>query len=235
MSHDHQHPSGDTLIRLQNVYMQWDKIVTLRDISLEVNRGDFVAITGPNGGGKTTLLRIILKLLKPSAGRVEYLNQGRPVATLPIGYLPQKNMIDSRFPVTVEEVVASGLLGRKIASAERERRVTEMIERMGLMEHKSKCIGNLSGGQLQRTLMGRALVSEPEVLVLDEPLSYVDKRFEHRLYEIVADLAGSTTILLVSHQMSTIAGIATRHFIVDHVIEECPACHHNVYFDCEER
>lgn len=214
--------------------MQWDKIVTLQNISFDVNKGDFIAITGPNGGGKTTLLRIILKLLRPTSGKVEYLESNNIVSSLPIGYLPQKNMIDARFPVTVSEVIASGLLGTKNMDIDtRNSRIDDIITQMGLQEHIDKPIGTLSGGQLQRTLMGRALISSPEILVLDEPLSYVDKRFEHRLYEIVANLAGSTTILLVSHQMSTIAGMATRHFIVDHTLEECSAHHHQVHYDCE--
>ena len=214
--------------------MQWDKIVTLQNISFDVNKGDFIAITGPNGGGKTTLLRIILKLLRPTSGKVEYLESNNIVSSLPIGYLPQKNMIDARFPVTVSEVIASGLLGTKNMDTDtRNSRIDDIITQMGLQEHIDKPIGTLSGGQLQRTLMGRALISSPEILVLDEPLSYVDKRFEHRLYEIVANLAGSTTILLVSHQMSTIAGMATRHFIVDHTLEECSAHHHQVHYDCE--
>lgn len=214
--------NNETVIRLQNVSMQWDKIVALHDISFDVNLGDFIAITGPNGGGKTTLLRIILKLLKPTIGSVEYFSNNRPTNKLPIGYLPQKNMIDSRFPVTVGEVIASGLLGAKdIESRDRRESIQQMIDRMGLQDHVDKPIGSLSGGQLQRTLMGRALVSNPEVLILDEPLSYVDKRFEHRIYEIVADLVGSTTILLVSHQMSTIADMASRHFIIDKTLIEC--------------
>ncbi|MCH5246477.1 MAG: ATP-binding cassette domain-containing protein [Muribaculaceae bacterium] len=226
--------SAETIIRLTNVTMQWDKIVTLQNISFDVNKGDFIAITGPNGGGKTTLLRIILKLLRPTSGKVEYLESNNIVSSLPIGYLPQKNMIDARFPVTVSEVIASGLLGTKNMDIDtRNSRIDDIITQMGLQEHIDKPIGTLSGGQLQRTLMGRALISSPEILVLDEPLSYVDKRFEHRLYEIVANLAGSTTILLVSHQMSTIAGMATRHFIVDHTLEECSAHHHQVHYDCE--
>lgn len=222
------------IIRLENVSMQWNNVVTLRDVNLSVNRGDFIAVTGPNGGGKTTLLRIILKLLKPTRGRVTYFDDGREVKELPIGYLPQKSMIDNRFPVTVGEVIASGLLGRNgVTKDERESRAREMIERMGLTGHASKPIGTLSGGQLQRTLMGRALISNPGLLVLDEPLSYVDKRFEHRIYEIVAELSGSTTILLVSHEMSTIAGMATRHFLVDHTLDECTAAHHRVHCDCD--
>ena len=87
---------------------------------------------------------------------------------------------------------------------------------------------------MQRTLLGRALISEPEVLVLDEPLSYVDKRFEHHLYDIIEEVSLRTTILLVSHEMSTIAGMANRHLIIDHTLTECHSSHHHVHYDCEE-
>ncbi len=222
------------IITLDHVSMQHDSRVILDDICFTVNRGDFVAITGPTGGGKTTLLRILLRLLKPTRGSVAYFDNGQRVSNLEIGYLPQKNMIDSRFPICVDEVVASGLLGNKgITIEERNRRVAETIELVGLAERRGQSIGTLSGGQLQRALMGRAIISRPEVLVLDEPLSYVDKKFEHRIYEIVAELSQSTTILLVSHEMSTIAGMANRHLIIDRTLEECHSAHHHVHYDCD--
>lgn len=224
------------VIRLTDVGMTWDNRTVLDNVSITVNHGDFVAITGPNGGGKTTLLRIILKLLRPTAGRVEYLStEGLPTDRLPVGYLPQKNMIDSRFPVSVSDVIASGLLGvRRLDKEERRRLVGEMTERVGLADHAHQAIGLLSGGQLQRALLGRALVPNPRVIVLDEPLSYVDKHFEHQIYDIIGSLAGHTTILLVSHEMSTIAGMANRHIIVDRHLHECTAAHHMVHYDCSD-
>ena len=223
----------ETIISLRNISQRWDHRVVLDDINFDVRQGDFIAITGPNGGGKTTLLRIILKLLKPSSGTVTYLRDGVPTKDLSIGYLPQKNMIDSRFPITVEEVIASGLLGDDISRDETSRRVSEALRLMGLEEHAAKSIGALSGGQQQRALLGRAIISRPRVLVLDEPLSYVDKQFEHYIYDLVAELSESTTILLVSHEMSTIAGMANRHLIIDHTLHECHSSHHHVHYDCD--
>ncbi len=101
----------NAIIRLQDVSVSFDRRVVLRDIDFTIDKGDFVAITGPNGGGKTTLLRVILKLLKPSSGKVVYFNEGKPAKRLHIGYLPQKNMIDVRFPITVGETVRSGMAG----------------------------------------------------------------------------------------------------------------------------
>lgn len=225
----------NTIVCLKGVGMEWERNTALREINLTVNRGDFMAITGPNGGGKTTLLRIILKLLKPSHGQVVYYNlQGEPTGSLSIGYLPQKNLIDSRFPISVKEVISSGLMGIKLPKEEKAVHIDDTVQLIGLEDKLNAPIGNLSGGQLQRTLLGRAIISRPELLVLDEPLSYVDKRFEQRIYEIVAELAKTTTILLVSHEMSTIASMANRHFIVDRSLHECNASHHAVHYDCEE-
>lgn len=211
------------LIALTNVSQRWDGKQVLGDVELEIFPLDFLAITGPNGGGKTTLMRIILKLLKPTTGNVAYFKNGREVKTLHIGYLPQKNAIDARFPITVRGVVESGLLGRKNENPER---VGEVLEMVGMGEFAQSAIGNLSGGQLQRALLGRALVSKPELLVMDEPLSYVDQKFEKRIYDIIASVAPTTTIILVSHQMSVIGRMANRHFIVDGALRCCHSQSH---------
>ncbi len=206
--------------------------MVLSDVSINVNDGDFIAITGPNGGGKTTLLRIMLKLLKPDRGSVTY-HDGKH-GVLRIGYLPQKNTIDSHFPITVREVIASGLLGVKnITPERREKKIEETLALVDMADHADHAIGALSGGQLQRALLGRAIISDPELLVLDEPLSYIDKRFEAHFYEIISKLKHSTTIVLVSHEMTTIAEMANRHLIVDHSLHECTAHHHYIRSECQ--
>jgi len=221
------------MIELDSVVMRWDNHVALQNVNISIDEGDFVAITGPNGGGKTTLLRLMLRLIKPTNGRVIYRNGGREVDDLEIGYLPQKNQIDSRFPITIEEVVSFGLMSHKgMSKQERRQRVNETIALMGLEKHAKRLIGELSGGQLQRALLGRAIVSNPRVLVLDEPLSYVDKTFEGQLYEIIAQLAKRTTIILVSHEMTKIATMANRHIIIDRTLYECSAEHHYVTTEC---
>ncbi|MBQ1268583.1 MAG: ABC transporter ATP-binding protein [Muribaculaceae bacterium] len=222
------------IIELQDVKVSYDRSPVLDGVSLRVDEGDFIAITGPNGGGKTTLLRVILKLLKPSSGNVVYRFNGKNVDTLPIGYLPQKNTIDLRFPVTVNDVIASGLLSgfKQKITKENKAKIEEIIELVGVGDFRNKSIGELSGGQLQRTLLGRALISQPKVLVLDEPLSYVDKNFEHQIYSIIEELSKHTTIVLVSHEMSVIAGMANRHLIVDHGLHECSARQHYVPTSC---
>lgn len=225
--------SADTIITLDNVSLRRSGKIILEDVNLSIRRGDFFAITGPNGGGKTTLLRLILKLITPTTGTVTYFEHGTGVNRLPIGYLPQKNMIDSRFPITVKEVIKSGLISIKnISDEERAQRVRDAIACVGLEERSEFTLDRLSGGQLQRTLLARAIISCPQILVLDEPLSYLDKQFEHRVYDIISELAPSATIILVSHEMSRIASMANRHIIVDHRIEECTAEHHYFALDC---
>ena len=215
-------PTAEPLIELKNIFLNREDRVILDDVNFVVNKGDFVAITGPNGGGKTSLLRLILGLIKPTKGSVDF-----PANRPSIGYLPQKNMIDAHFPITVREVIESGLLGIKcISKSEKKQRVDATLRQIELPELADRPIGKLSGGQLQRVLLGRAIISEPQLLVLDEPLSYVDKHFEAHIYRLIAQIAPKCTILLVSHEMSMISSMANRHLLVDRKITECAASQH---------
>lgn len=220
---------NNDIIKLVDVSMVREGRHILDNVNFAVSQGDFVAMTGPNGGGKTTLLRIILGLLRPTSGSVWV----KPDVS--VGYLPQKNTIDSHFPITVREVIASGLLSTKgLSKAEINTKINDTLEAIQLADYSQRPIGKLSGGQLQRTLLGRAIISEPRLLVLDEPLSYIDKRFEAHLYKLIAEIAQNTTILLVSHEMSEIASMANRHVIIDHTVHDCHASHHYVRPECDE-
>lgn len=211
---------GEKLITLSNVSKQYDNNrFVLRNVSLSICKGDFVAVTGPNGGGKTTLLRLILGLIKPSEGTIDF-----DKSHITFGYLPQKNKIDSQFPITVRELVTQGfkLKAFKKLSDEQLNRISEVIKRVGMDGKDNQPIGQLSGGQLQRALIARAIVSKPKVLVLDEPLSYLDKNFEQELYAILQEMAEDTTIIIVSHEITDIARMASRHLLVaDGNITEC--------------
>lgn len=198
------------LIRLEHIGMSRHGRQVLSDVNLTVNRGDFIALTGPNGSGKTTLLRVILGLLSPTEGKVV-----RSPEVTSVGYLPQKNRIDSMFPISVSDVVASGLLGNKtIGRAERTERTAAMLRKVGLESCADSAIGAISGGQLQRALLGRAIISDPVLLVMDEPLNFLDKDFEQTIYSIIRDCARRSTIILVTHEMTEISAMATRHLAI---------------------
>lgn len=199
----------DKLIELRQVTAGYGNKIALRDVSLDIWKNDFLGIIGPNGGGKTTLLKVILGLLSPMSGTIRFYGGGNTeVSSLKIGYLPQMSLIDKKFPISVREVISSGLsaekpLFRSFNKAQKER-VEEVIGQMGLEDLCGRAIGELSGGQLQRVLLGRSIVSRPQVLILDEPNSYVDKRFESRFYQLLGEINKESAIILVSHDIGTV-------------------------------
>jgi zinc transport system ATP-binding protein len=204
------------LIDLDKVAIAYEGKTILADVSLSLYEGDFLGITGPNGGGKTSLLKVVLGLLKPAAGRISFYQDGKPAAALRMGYLPQSNQIDRKFPVSVREVIASGLLSEKplFRSFRREqnRRIDRTMEQMDVAYLASNPIEALSGGQLQRVLLARAIVSRPQVLILDEPASYLDKRFEAHFYPSLKEINQESAIIMVSHDISAMAGL-TKNII----------------------
>ena len=213
------------LIEIKNLSAGYDSRTVLRNVNLTVYDRDFLGIIGPNGGGKTTLIKCILGLQKPTAGEILYSDKRfvasdkqrgtaqRPALTtnrsvLKMGYLPQYNSIDRKFPITVEEVILSGLSSQtslisRFTATHREK-ARQVIARMGLEGLEKRAIGALSGGQLQRALLGRAIISDPALVVLDEPSTYIDKRFEARLYELLAEINHDCAIILVSHDIGTV-------------------------------
>ncbi|MDO4164369.1 MAG: metal ABC transporter ATP-binding protein [Bacteroides sp.] len=197
--------SSAPIIEIKNLSAAYDGRTVLHDVNLNLYKHDFLGIIGPNGGGKTTLIKCILGLLKPTGGEIIFHPAHAPMS---IGYLPQYNSIDRKFPITVEEVILSGLSSQKSLTsrftAEHRTKAKAVIARMGLegMEHRP--IGALSGGQMQRALLGRAIISDPEVVILDEPSTYIDKRFEARLYELLTEINKECAIILVSHDIGTI-------------------------------
>lgn len=201
------------LIEIKNLRVAYEGRTVLRNVNLAVHDRDFLALVGPNGGGKTTLVRCILGLLKPAEGTIDFHpRRGADGRKLRMGYLPQYSRIDRKFPVTVGEVVLSGLGGCKsltaaYTAADRDR-ARDVMARMGLEGLDKRAIGTLSGGQLQRTLLGRAVISDPEVLVLDEPNTYMDPDSESRLYALLEELNRTCAIVLVSHDVGTVRKLA---------------------------
>jgi zinc transport system ATP-binding protein len=203
--------AGDeAILALRDVVFAYDREPILDHVSLEVGRGDFLAIVGPNGGGKTTLLKVLLGLLRPQSGRVE--RRTRPRSGL--GYVPQFATFDRDFPLRVADVVRMGRLALRGAlrhyDAADQAAVAAAIERLGLEHLAATAIGELSGGQLQRTLIARALVGEPEVLLLDEPLASVDAGFREVLVDTLADLHRRLPIVVVTHDLTPFSGVVRQ-------------------------
>ncbi|MDR2815883.1 MAG: metal ABC transporter ATP-binding protein [Proteiniphilum sp.] len=183
----------------------------LKEVNLTIYEDDFLGIIGPNGGGKTTLLRTVLGLIKPRSGHIAFYNKGEKTTSLNIGYLPQINRIDKKFPVSVSDVILLGLTpGRNIFkrySSQDRQKVKKVAERLGIEDLLPRAIGELSGGQLQRVLLGRAIVDNPELIILDEPSAYVDKLFETNFYKLLGDINKEIAIILVSHDVGTIISL----------------------------
>ena len=199
---------NNSIIKIENLSAGYDQKTVLHDINLEISEKDFLGIIGPNGGGKTTLMKVILGLLKPSEGKITFYDNGMPVEQLEIGYLPQYNSIDKKFPISIYEVILSGLNRQKSLfsrfTKEHHERVKETISMMGLEGMENKPIGQLSGGQMQRALLGRAIVSNPKAIILDEPNTYIDKRFEARLYPLLEEINKQRAVILVSHDIGSV-------------------------------
>ena len=214
----------EPLIRLEHIQVGYDGKQVLRDINLTVYDKDFLGIIGPNGGGKTTLVKTILGLKKPSAGTITFFRNGQPTPSIRMGYLPQYNKIDKSFPISVYEVVLSGL--RKSAwkqySKAQHQAVEDMLHRMGLESLGQRPIGALSGGQMQRALLGRAIISEPDAVILDEPNTYIDKRFEAHLYQLLDEINHECAIILVSHDIGSVLQNVRSIACVDETLDYHP-------------
>ena len=197
-----------SLISLKDVSVGYDDRQRVLDhVNLDILPNDFIGVIGPNGGGKTTLVKTILKAL-PYSGEVQYSPVIGSDGYRAIGYLPQVSDIDKSFPISVCEVVLSGLQARKRLfgrySAADKAKALQLLDLCGIESIARRPIGELSGGQLQRTLLCRALISDPKVLILDEPANFVDNKFEKELYAILRQLNDRMAIIMVSHDLGTI-------------------------------
>lgn len=170
------------LVEINNLTVGYDnKPNVLNDVSLTIYEDDFLGVIGPNGGGKTTLLKTILGLIRPESGTINFYDKGIKVPSINVGYLPQINQIDKKFPISVSEVILSGITPNKKFfrryNAEERKRVVYVADQLGISSLLNRAIGELSGGQLQRVLLGRAIIDNPKLIILDEPSTYVDKLF----------------------------------------------------------
>jgi zinc transport system ATP-binding protein len=197
------------LVEINNVDFSYNGDTVLKDINLDVRQGDFIAMIGPNGGGKTTLLKLMLGLLKPDAGTIRVNGDSPRKASSCIGYVPQDVHINSRFPITALDVVLMGRLdpkkrwARKTAANRRE--ALDTLEQLEMAAHAEKKIGELSGGQRQRVFIARALVTHPRLLLLDEPTASIDTRGQAEFFKLLEKLNQEITIVVVSHDLLVIS------------------------------
>jgi zinc transport system ATP-binding protein len=201
-------------VELQNVSFAYSHAQVLKDVSFSIGEGEFVGLIGPNGGGKTTLLKLIMGFLKSNSGTVEIFGRRAAEELFQIAYVPQGLQFDRQFPISVIELVLSGRLSRLpwfgIYSAQDREAANKALEKVGLLEFSDRPFGLLSGGQAQRALIARALVSEPKLLLLDEPTASVDSQAEALIYSILSKLKGSMTIIMVTHDLRAIIDIVGR-------------------------
>ncbi|WP_051931765.1 metal ABC transporter ATP-binding protein [Clostridium sp. KNHs214] len=200
----------ENIIEIEDLTVYYDSLCALDHINLNIKRGDFIGILGPNGGGKSTLLKSILGLIKPSEGSIKILKNSINKTSCSIGYVPQFSKFDKKFPINVMDVVLSGALNRKkkfflkYSSKDREETM-KILKFLKIDEFKDRQIGMLSGGQLQRVLIARALISNPEILLMDEPTASLDASSKAQIYSLLKDLNKDRTILIVSHDLEFIS------------------------------
>lgn len=209
----------DSVIRLEKIHYAYGDKAVLKNVNLDIKRGDFMGLVGPNGGGKTTLIKLILGLLKPDRGSIYLLDS--PIETFKdwnrIGFVSQKaNTFNKGFPATVFEVVSMGLTAKigyfHFMKRKDKEKVLAMIDQVGMGNYAYQNIGNLSGGQQQRVFIARALVSDPELLILDEPTVGIDYQNVERFYELLHELNSkqNITLLLVTHDTGAMTEYATN-------------------------
>ena len=193
------------IVKISGLWIYYGKTPVVTNVNLSVAAHDYIGVIGPNGGGKTSLIKAILGLVSYE-GSIEFF--GEVENRRNIGYLPQKNNFDTSFPITVNEVIKSGLQqhGTRIRNSRNvSSKISGLMEITGINHLSNKSINELSGGEMQRALLCRALISDPKLLILDEPTTYVDNKFEQDLYTILSGLNGQMAIIMVSHDLGTIS------------------------------
>jgi len=199
----------ESVIVLEDVWAHYDDTPVLENVNLSVAREDFLGIIGPNGGGKTTLLKVILGLIKPTTGTVRILGNPPEKGRQKIGYVSQSNLFDKNFPISVLDVVLMGCYGKagifKRYSDEDKNKARESLHTVGMLEYRDRQIGKLSGGELQRVFIARALATDPRILLLDEPTASIDPGVQTGFYELLEKLRQRMTIIMVSHDISAVS------------------------------
>lgn len=211
---DHNH----SIVEIQNVSFSYGKETVVKEVTLEIHKGDYVGIIGPNGGGKSTLMKLMVGLLTPDAGSISLF--GNPIKEFrdwyKIGYIPQRSTFDKHFPITVEEVVLMGRFGRiglfHQPSDIDKVQVHRVLKEVEMYDYRHRQIHDLSGGQQQRVFIAKALASEPEIIFLDEPTVGVDIKTQKQFYSLLRKLNKELrlTLILVSHELDVVAHESTE-------------------------
>lgn len=227
------------VIDIRSVNFSYGRVPTLSSIDLQVIDGEFLGIVGPNAGGKSTLLKLVLGLLRPQSGRIQVLGRTPMSASRQVGYVPQYPSFPRDFPITVEQVVQLGRLGvnrsrdrwgalwpGRVSRIDREATSRALAE-VEAGDIAMRQIDSLSGGQLQRVLLARALVCEPRILILDEPTANIDQRLESEIFDLLKGLNARMTILVVSHDVAFISRYVDRVACINGTL----VCHHTDAID----
>ncbi|WP_066409855.1 metal ABC transporter ATP-binding protein [Aliarcobacter skirrowii] len=195
------------LIKIKNLFFKYQKTDILENVNLTIKDDDFLAIIGPNGGGKSTLLKLILGLLPLQSGKIE-----KYIKNSQIGYVPQNTNLNIDFPITALEVVLMGHVSSKKRifgySKDEISCALESLNQVGMKDYANKKIGDLSGGQRQRVFIARALCSNPKIMLLDEPTASIDVQGQQEIYELLKELNKSICIVVVSHDLSILLNYA---------------------------
>ena len=212
----------ETVLACDNVSFRYQKDLILDGVSFSVNQGEFVGIIGPNGGGKTTLLKLIMGFLKQGEGSIRIFGESPKQARERLAYVPQNLRFDRQFPISVLELVLSGRLSHlpwhgQYSSLDYQL-AQEALDYVGMAPFKNHPFGKLSGGQMQRVLIARALISKPQILILDEPTASVDAQAESEIYSLLNTLKGEMTILMVTHNLKATIDVVGKVLCVQRTV-----------------
>ena len=208
------------IISIENLWLSYTDKSVLEDINLDIYQGDFLLVSGRTAG-KDLAAAHHTGLAEAYAGAIYFFEKGEPVDSLDIGYLPQKNSIDSKFPITVEEVVASGLMGKsaKRPQSVLKREIDYMLDLMGITALRESPSGYSRADNCNALFSAGRVISHPEMLILDEPSSYIDRQFEVRMVDILRELSSrGTTIMMVSHEIEPFIALSNRNLYIDHTL-----------------
>ena len=200
---------AEEVIRLDDIWVHYDGVPVLEGINLSVEPNKFLGIIGPNGGGKTTLLKVILGLIKPTRGKISVMGQSPEKGRKSIGYISQYTLFDRDFPVSASDVVLMGRYGKaglyRRYSEEDRRAANDALKTVGMLDYQDRQVGKLSGGEQQRVFIARALATDPKILLLDEPTASIDPNMQAEFYELIESLKQRMSIVMVSHDISAVS------------------------------